>query len=483
MSAFCNPFSTNPADIAECVAEGQKAGGAIDAALNPFEAICQAFAEAAADMLKEFAKAFAKFPNIDVTDPGVTDVYSLSMGIGIFAAVILLLLQTARTAITHEGKALAEGLVGVGKAALAMMLTLSLTTAGLLAADELTKWIIKESFGSVEKLTKRLSSFLVIETVANLPQMLLIALLVMLVVVVLWCELLLRNVGIALLVATSPIAAAGMVSGNTQQWWSKTVRATIQLILLKPTVAIIFALGFSLAGKGKSMSSVLTGMLMLLVAALAWPILAKFMTWMSAHSGGAAGMGAVLGFAAGQATIKRSGVAGAASGAEFGASTSDRTMQIAATRMSAARGTAGATKAAAAAGGLAPVVAALQAAQKGANSLAQRMETTAAHAGLDNANPYATPAGHPTGHPTIPAVAGDISSGLRSTTTTPVADRAASAEPPPPPIPPATTDRQHWREGREPASASTNVPSPPPVSAVHDLREPKRFHGPPPPRR
>ena len=47
---------------------------------------------------------------------------------------------------------------------------------------------------------------------------------IILLVLVLWFELLLRNAAIAVLVATSPIAAAGQVSESTKSWWTKTAR-------------------------------------------------------------------------------------------------------------------------------------------------------------------------------------------------------------------------------------------------------------------
>ena len=116
--------------------------------------------------------------------------------------------------------------------------------------------------------------------------------------IVLWFELLLRNAAIAVLVATSPIAAAGQASRSTEGWWPKLASSTAQLIILKPVIALVFCLGFSLTGRSSDIETLLSGMLILVLAVIAWPAVARFFTFASIQVGGGAGLGAVLGFAA-----------------------------------------------------------------------------------------------------------------------------------------------------------------------------------------
>src|SRR6202035_4561143 len=120
-------------------------------------------------------------------------------------------------------------------------------------------------------------------------------------VIVLWFELLLRNAAIAVLVATSPIAAAGQASEATKQWWGRTGSATAQLIILKPVIALVFAVGFGMAGTSSGVTSLLAGLLILALAVFSWPVIARFFTFGSVQAS-SAGLATVLGFLAGQAS-------------------------------------------------------------------------------------------------------------------------------------------------------------------------------------
>jgi len=92
------------------------------------------------------------------------------------------------------------------------------------------------------------------------------------------------------------------VSETTKAWWSKLVSATIQLIILKPVIALVFAVGLSLTGKSTDTETLLEGMLVLVLAVFAWPAVARFFTFASVTVVGGSGLGALLGFAAGRAT-------------------------------------------------------------------------------------------------------------------------------------------------------------------------------------
>jgi hypothetical protein len=111
---------------------------------------------------------------------------------------------------------------------------------------------------------------------------------------------------VALLVALSPVAAAGQVGTVAQLWWRKVVRAGLQLIALKPAVALILALGLSLPGTSGQVEKLLSGMVVLLLAACAWPAMARVSAVMEVHVGG--------GFLAGIRTSLSARVAGQAPG-------------------------------------------------------------------------------------------------------------------------------------------------------------------------
>ncbi|MEU5156104.1 hypothetical protein [Glycomyces sp. NPDC021274] len=381
-------------------------------------------------MMEWFADAFVAFPNIDLAGGGISKVYAISMGIAAIVSVFIMFVQITRTVVTAEGRPVAEAVVGLAKALLAVMTTLTIGSMALVASDELASGIIDLTFEDGEaELRDKLAALFAFGASPELAAtlILLISLAGIALLFVLWGELILRNAAIAVLIATSPIAAVGQMSHTTKQWWNKLVSATIQLIIMKPLIAIIFAVGFSLIGETETedgtgatdIATLLSGMLIILLAALAWPALARFMTFTSTHVGGGSGLAAVAGAGAGFLSAQSApAMGGSASSLQFGQATEARTMAAVGGRMtmagnkSGAIGGGGTTKTAGAAGPwVAGAAMALQAVQRGANSLTQRMEQTAARAGVEGANPYALPGGYPGYHQPVPRPPGPDTNG------------------------------------------------------------------------
>jgi hypothetical protein len=385
-------------------AVGGVVGGVVDSvAGSAWNAVCQSFADAATTLLTGFAKAFVAFPSINPASDGITGVYGISLGIAAIVAGGLFLLQVARTVLTHDGQGLAHGIVGLGKAALAFMATLTVTAAAIEASNELTAWIVDQTFDDPAGLEKKLTTVFTLEGPGNAGALLLVLGLVGIVLtLVLWFELLLSNAAVAVLIGTSPIAAAGQVSEATKSWWPKLVSATAQLIILKPVIALVFAVGFGIVGdadaNSEDVGTLLAGMLILVLAALAWPAIARFFTFASVAVGGGSGLAGVIGFGAGRTNGAGGGAPAGAEPEEFGQNAEARTMSAFGARSSkaASAGASGAGGASAGAAGAMPIVAAgLALAQRAANSLVGRMEQTAGNAGLGQHNPHPAVAGYP----------------------------------------------------------------------------------------
>ncbi|MFF5230274.1 type IV secretion system protein [Dactylosporangium sp. NPDC000521] len=453
-------------------------------ALSAWEAVCKSFADGAVAELKFFAKAFVAFPPIDLSSGGIRSVYGMSLGLAGLIAGILLLVQIGKTALTHDGSAMARGITGIFKAVLAFMVTLTVAGTSLVAADELTLWIVNRTFGSPQGLSDKLAGF-ISWNIANAPTLqMFLALLGICLVTVLWFELVLRNAAVAVLIATSPISATGMMSDTTKDWFTKLVSATIRLIVLKPVIALVFAVGFGLFGNTDSadLNALFTGMVVLLLAVLAWPAIGRFFTFAASHTGGPTGLAAVLGMAANAAaSLPGAGGGGGGGGSgpgmspdDFGAATEARTMASHASKAGAGEATAGSGAAASgaasgaaasAAGGAAtagltaiPMVLSkgLDLAQRAANSLVGRSEQMAAHAGLDGAAPYAHPAGHPRYAPPP------------RTTSSADPEPGADEQPPSPPPPSATAAPPAPPPPASAEPAPPAAPAAPPAPAGHD---------------
>jgi hypothetical protein len=386
-------------------------GGVSDAATSAWDAVCKSFADAAAELLKAFGHAFAALPSLNVESAGISSTYGISLAIAATVAALLVFAGVIRTAWTHDGSGIAQAVTGVGKAVLAWLLTAAVATASLQASDEITRLVVNQSFGSQQALADRLGTIVNWAEVTGNPGqailggslLLVFALIGIVLVIVLWFELLLRNAAIAVLVATSPIAAAGQVSEATKTWWVRTASATAQLIVLKPVIALVFAVGFGMAGTSNGVESLLEGLLVLALAAFSWPVIARFFTFGSVQAS-SSGLATALGFLAGQASQSGGrGTAGVNPG-QWSMAAENRTMagrgESASTLPGAAGGGgpgggAGGGNAAASGGGsgaaaMAGIGFALQKAHQAGTALSGRMEQTAAHGGMQGAYPYST---------------------------------------------------------------------------------------------
>jgi hypothetical protein len=268
-------------------------GAANTAASQGWDAICQAFADAAGVLFKAFGEAFTHITDVNLASSGIASPYGIMLVIAFSVAALLVFGQVMRTAWTHDGSGLAQALSGVAKAFLAWLATASVATAGLAAADTTTRYIVDASFGSQQALAGRLANLVnwsgggpftdpagqVTQAVGGLSLLMVLALAGIVLVVVLWVELLLRNAAIAVLIAMSPIAAAGQVSEATKTWWPRMVSATVQLIILKVVIALVFAVGFAMAGQSTGIQALLQGLLVLALAVFAWPVIARFFTF------------------------------------------------------------------------------------------------------------------------------------------------------------------------------------------------------------
>jgi hypothetical protein len=240
-------------------------------------------------------------------------------------------------------------------------------------------------------------------------------------------------------------------------------------------------LGFSLSGESTGIANTISGMLILLLAVLAWPAVARFFTFASVSVAGGAGLGALIGAGAGAMSSgglfggsgARSGgpgsggTVGGVSPAQFSQQTEARTMgggsgdgaeppplkaggaSRAGAGSAAASGakSAGVKQALGVAAG--PAAMALQVTQKAVNSLTGRMEAMAGHAGVQGANPHAQPAGHP-----------PIMQENMAGRSAPNSGGPASGSPPSAPaaVPPLSTQSPAQSSATAPASSAAQSP-------------------------
>jgi len=266
-----------------------------------FSSVAHHFADGAVSMLSDFAKAFDSLTRFDLSGSGVGPIYTFTFGLAGFLAAFLAIVQFTRTAVTGRGEPAATALVGLAKFVVAVMLTITVAAGLLRLADELTVSINQFAFGGQQQFADKLAGLLTYDPQLEPALLLIFAVVGIGAVLVLWLEMLFRHAAIIVLVAAAPISAAGQISSGTSEWWRKLVSSGMRLIMLKPVIALVFAVGFSLAGGSHDVQGTLAGLLVLLLAVFAWPTIATYFTWTTVGAA-AGGLGAALGFAGRQAS-------------------------------------------------------------------------------------------------------------------------------------------------------------------------------------
>lgn len=366
-----------------------------------FDAAAGKFGSAATRILHSMTTMFLKVSTIDLRTAGISTTYSLTWALSATLAVLLLLWQFTKLAATGQGAVGATAVSGLVKWAIISASSLAVTQVALTASDEVSNAVINSFYRDggekafQEHIDQAWGKFFS-SPQENSAMILLFGILSILVVLVLWGEMLLRQAAIQVLLSVMPIVAAGTMMDGTREWWPKARNALISLILIKPIIVLIFVLGFRETGSSSDMQPFLVGLLTVFLAAVAWPALAKFMPFTSVGSGGGLASG-LIGAAGGSAGSMFGHGGGTPSGAGSVGNGKSFTKAVEAENDTAAApgaggkagsaqgkaGTAGKAAGGAASGGLLFAAAmGAQVAKAGKEVAEGGMEATAAHAGL-----------------------------------------------------------------------------------------------------
>lgn len=188
------------------------------------------------------------------------------------------------------------------------------TVIGLLvqAADGFSTWIIDKSLqctgtsGTGTCFGQNMGKLLVITTAAggSLGVLLIIVLgLIAILASVIQMALMVARGGMLVLLAGFlPLSASFTNTETGKGWFRKTVAWTIAFVLYKPAAAIVYGTAFQLVGQinknGTPLLSVVTGLMLMILALFALPALMRFVTPMVAATAGGAGAAMALGAAA-----------------------------------------------------------------------------------------------------------------------------------------------------------------------------------------
>ncbi|WP_261989042.1 hypothetical protein, partial [Streptomyces sp. wa22] len=377
-------------------------------------------------LLEEFAKIFNSSSTIDLSRTGIDSATGVMTTLSLVIATFLLLLQFGKVAVSQRGEPAATAVIGLAKWGVVSSVYVLATQTALSWSDAVSTWIINYTFegggsgeaDATEAMQHQLgtlfgglitggggaatvgTALITGEGVAAaaVGVIIVVGIVCILAIAALWLEVLLRQAGIMILVATMPVVLAGQLSDSTQEWWPKARNALIALILMKPMIVLCFAIGFGAMAEGQGVQNMFVGLVIFILACFAWPVLAKFMTFSTVGGGSAiasglmSSVGSSAASAAGGYRPEMGGAGAVGGGSAYTRALEQETAQTAASGSHAAP-VSGSGAGGSAAGGagrsfgskvFGTVALPLQLLAAGKDTLESGMASTAGHAGLDH---------------------------------------------------------------------------------------------------
>ena len=270
-------------------------------------------ADGAAKLVVTMTTWWVTTDSIDPTEPAVLAAQGLTRDLVALILVGSVLVQSIRLIISRKGEPAMMVATGLVRYAITCGLGLVALQTALRASDALAVQFIGGATDSFALYMR--------DALHNDPErgfvLLLIAVIAAVLAVVQWVLMALRQAGLLVLAAMLPLAAAGSLTKSTRGWLDKIIVWSIAMVAYKPAAALIYAIGFQYlsspaANNDGSIATLMTGIVVLLLAVVAMPVLLKFFAWTGTQIGGGGGGGSgFLGAAGAIAMTRTSGGRGA----------------------------------------------------------------------------------------------------------------------------------------------------------------------------
>ncbi len=280
---------------------GCKAGEAIS---STFDSLVNQVAEGAADLVVTTSTWWAETDSVNPADSAVLAAQDVTAPLVAVILVGSVLVQAIRLIISRKGEPLIFVATGLFRYAAVSALGIVLLQSALRAGDALAADLLGDAANSFALLMRDALT----TSNAGAFVILLVAVLAALLSLVQWVLMAIRQAG--LLVLAAPLAASGSLTRSTRGWLEKLIPWVIALVAYKPAAAFIYYIGFSYLSTTNSnapgeISTMLTGLMVLVLAVIAMPIMLKFFSWSGIQIGGATGGGSGFLGAAGAVAMAR----------------------------------------------------------------------------------------------------------------------------------------------------------------------------------
>ncbi|WP_284740240.1 hypothetical protein [Amycolatopsis sp. RTGN1] len=259
----------NPLDLLDELGKlaGSAVGAVADGVLEPLMAATWASALFILRTAFQLVDQFSIF-TVSTTDGPVSILWPMTLWISGAIALGIFFWQIITT-VLHGGRGFVRLVTGPIQYGIALALTVSVVAALLAAADGLTEAILSTGLRvgnfrdalNMTGFTDALS-----DEVKNVVLGLAGAFGVIPAGLGFAFEAVFREAAIYILVATIPIAAAGLLADATARWYWKVVRWALVAIVMKPALAFVLVLAVAIVGGAQGLSGLLAGIGVLFVA-------------------------------------------------------------------------------------------------------------------------------------------------------------------------------------------------------------------------
>ncbi|MFF7438985.1 ATP-binding protein [Streptomyces sp. NPDC008122] len=270
----------------------------IDFASDPVGAIGDWMVQSAGDLAAASAdlaaKAIDRTTTIDLGASWFRDNYETILPIGLVLLVATFCAQLVRAAVKRDGQALVQALTGTASGVLFAFCAITFTTVAIEVVDALSDGLFAAAGTDISSAVRRIVKVSQIGAIAGLGWLVAViaALASAVGMLLFWCMMMVRKVGILILVTLAVFAGAGGGWEVARRWRRGWIEATATLVVSKLLMTIIFVLGIAAIGEadGKdgvaALADVAAGMVIMLLVLMCPYTVFKFTHWASESTDG-----------------------------------------------------------------------------------------------------------------------------------------------------------------------------------------------------
>ncbi|GGK68779.1 hypothetical protein GCM10011591_46110 [Nocardia camponoti] len=281
-------------------------GNAVDAAIgkavdSSFGKAAESIGKFAGDLLVESMTWWINTDSINLSYANVMSGSAPVQKLVVFIMMAGIMVSSIIMMLSRRAEPGVQILWGGLKYMVISSLALVVLSGALKAGDDFAQQMVdKDAVAFGERVQMMLGT----NVLGNPGGVLLLGIIAVILGFVQWVMGFIRQAGILVLYNMILFAAAGQLTTWGRQWFPRIAAACIALVLYKPMAAFIYSLGFKLIGTEQTLSTLVTGLMVIALAVIALPAMMKFFDFMGAHvSGGSGALAPIMGSIAGGALM------------------------------------------------------------------------------------------------------------------------------------------------------------------------------------